>query len=224
MASEEEKQLDENNDSSSSHSSSDEDESSPGEEFSRILSAVVVLNEKLSSSSSSSEEEGHDEAAPAEDFIIHSTVHDSDPVTVSEAEEESIAEAKSEVAAGKGESYAEETNGVEVEATEVLVVMDESESSESDGKVLPIEEEEENQTLVADSLETGDLASKETEYSPPENILIGSGSAAEVHADKREIPESSGIPVLITTATDRLRNSTSWRSCCGLFEVWKHDR
>lgn len=224
------KHLDENNDSSSSSSSSDEDEADPGEKFTRIESAVVELNEKLSSSSSSSssssDEEDRDEAAPSEDLTIHSTVHDSvedsGPVAVPEAE--SIAESKSEVAAEEDDSYA--AYGVESEATQVLekVVIDESDSSESDVKVLPIEEEEE--TLVAGSLETGDLVSKETEDSPSENTPIvecGSGSPVEEHTDKLEIPESSTSPVLITTVTHRVRSPTSWMSCCGLFDVLRRD-
>lgn len=233
--------------SSSSDSSSDEEEDEAPVE--KILAPspgpVLVEDEKVSDETvvvDSTEPVGY----------VLGPGDDSTPIIAEEAEyiTESLQE-KSEEIPGvdkskefeveKIVSYVEEANGVEAkEILEKVIEETISTSAPENGEVAPPENQAEPSAVstvlhieeerTVESLETADSAAKESkDVCPPPPLEsvppVGTEpeSAVAEHVDDREIPESTGNTPIIPVS-HRVVHPTSWRSCCGLFEVLRRDR
>lgn len=120
---------------------------------------------------------------------------------------------------------AEETAPVAVDESDVVVPVveaaAEAEEMATEEPVLAEEEEKEGDSTPA----AADMAPKESGGDPSLAQLLADappisegGIGTEHGVDKGDIPESTGSPPIVSVSR-RSVPPTSWRSCCGLFDV-----
>ncbi|KAF8010578.1 hypothetical protein BT93_J1270 [Corymbia citriodora subsp. variegata] len=221
-ATETQREKEEKDSSSSSSSSSDDEEDDDGEKDKKEEKIVplVDVEESVAAQSDAAVSVEHvvkgDEAA--------TEVPEKVDAAAMERKEETEAEIQSDETANGIvlTAGAEEAAPVAVDESDVVVpvVAGVDERVEEELVLAEVEENERDSVPAAADAAPKEHGVDSSLAQPPADApaISEGGVAAEHDTDEGEIPESTGSPPIISVSR-RTVPPTSWRSCCGLFDV-----
>lgn len=223
MGTRREKEAKDSSSSSSSSSSSDDEEEDDGEKDEKEEKVIPLAEvEEIAVAQT--------DAAVSVEHVVAVEAAAEVPEKVDAAAVEEEEETEAQIPSGETANGVvlaagdEETAPVAVDESDVAVLVAAAAAEERAKEELVLAAEEEEN--ARDSLPAAaDAAPKErgedsSLVQPPADApaISKGGVAAEDGADEGEIPESTGSPPIISVSR-RTVSPTSWRSCCGLFDV-----